>query len=127
MEIVVGAYSEGRLPKIDAFHPLLYPHHYALHNCIFDLNEIRRTVAVKSQFMEHAFYRLVIVNGPSWKAPLVEEYGDGVMSAIDFGMVMKRLPNPQSVRVKITMSGKFFPCKYYGASRSVPENEFEQN
>src|SRR5215213_5816097 len=55
-----------------------------------------------------------------------EEYGDGIMSAIDFDMVMERLPNPKGDRVKITMSGKFLPYKYYGASGNVPEYGFKE-
>ena len=64
----------------------------------------------------YRFYELVMVNGPAWKALIEEEYGDGIMSAIDFDMVMERLPNPKGDRVNITMSGKFLPYKYYGAS-----------
>ncbi len=41
----------------------------------------------------YRFYELVMVNGPAWKALIEEEYGDGIMSAIDFDMVMER---PQS-------------------------------
>jgi hypothetical protein len=67
----------------------------------------------------YRFYELVMVNGPAWKALIEEEYGDGIMSAIDFDMVMERLPNPKGDRVKITMSGKFLPYKYYGAIRST--------
>ncbi len=36
-----------------------------------------------------------MVNGPAWKALIEEEFGDGIMSAIDFDMVMERLPNPK--------------------------------
>ena len=57
-----------------------------------------------------------MVNGPAWKALIEEEFGDGIMSAIDFDMVMERLPDPKGDRVKITMSGKFLPFKYYGAT-----------
>src|SRR5215475_13129006 len=39
----------------------------------------------------YRFYELVMVNGPAWKALIEEEYGDGIMSAIDFDMVMERL------------------------------------
>src|SRR3984885_11507927 len=60
------------------------------------------------------------------KAAIEEEYGDGIMSAIDFDMVMERLPNPKGDRVKITMSGKFLPYKYYGASGNVPEYGFKE-
>ena len=52
---------------------------------------------------------------------MVSANGDGIMSAIDFDMAMERLPNPKGDRVKITMSGKFLPYKYYGASGNVPE------
>src|SRR4029077_18880496 len=64
----------------------------------------------------YRFYELVMVNGPAWKALIEEEFGDGIMSAIDFDMVMERLSNPKGDRVKITMSGKFLPFKYYGAT-----------
>src|SRR5436305_2062355 len=74
----------------------------------------------------YRFYELVMVNGPAWKALIEEEYGDGIMSAIDFDMAMERLPNPKGDRVKITMSGKFLPYKYYGASGNVPEYGFKE-
>jgi cyanate lyase len=59
---------------------------------------------------------LVLVNGPAWKALIEEEFGDGIMSAIDFDMTIERLPDPKGDRVKIAMSGKFLPFKYYGAT-----------
>jgi cyanate lyase len=52
--------------------------------------------------------------------------GDGIMSAIDFDMAMERVANPKGDRVKITMSGKFLPYKYYGASGNVPEYGFKE-
>ena len=61
----------------------------------------------------YRFYELVMVNGPAWKALIEEEYGDGIMSAIDFKMDLQREPDPQGDRVKITMSGKFLPYKMY--------------
>src|SRR6478736_5820829 len=63
----------------------------------------------------YRFYELVMVNGPAWKALIEEEFGDGIMSAIDFDMQIERQPDPKGDRVKITMSGKFLPFKYYGA------------
>jgi cyanate lyase len=74
----------------------------------------------------YRFYELVMVNGPAWKALIEEQFGDGIMSAIDFDMVMERLPNPKGDRVKLTMSGKFLPFKYYGASGNVPEYGFKE-
>jgi cyanate lyase len=68
----------------------------------------------------YRFYELVMVNGPAWKALIEEEFGDGIMSAIDFDLQMERLADPKGDRVKITMSGKFLPFKYYGSSGNVP-------
>ena len=64
----------------------------------------------------YRLYELVMINGPAWKALIEEEFGDGIMSAIDFDMVMERQPDPKGDRVKIGMSGKFLPFKYYGAT-----------
>ena len=61
----------------------------------------------------YRFYELVMVYGTTWKELIQEEFGDGIMSAIDFDMVMERLPDPKGDRVKITMSGKFLPYKTY--------------
>ena len=69
----------------------------------------------------YRFYELVMVNGPAWKALIEEEFGDGIMSAIDFDMEIERLPNPKGDRVKITMSGKFLPFKYYGSEQGILE------
>src|SRR5262249_27669418 len=74
----------------------------------------------------YRFYELVMVNGPVWKALIEEEFGDGIMSAIDFDMQIERLPNPKGDRVKITMSGKFLPYKYYGNSGNVPEYGYKE-
>ena len=74
----------------------------------------------------YRFYELVLVYGTTWKELIQEEFGDGIMSAIDFDMAMERVANPKGDRVKITMSGKFLPYKYYGASGNVPEYGFKE-
>jgi cyanate lyase len=74
----------------------------------------------------YRFYELVMVNGPAWKALIEEEFGDGIMSAIDFDMQIERLPNPKGDRIKITMSGKFLPYKYYESSGNVPEYGYKE-
>jgi cyanate lyase len=61
----------------------------------------------------YRFYELVQVYGTTWKALIQEEFGDGIMSAIDFDMQIERQPDPKGDRVKITMSGKFLPYKRY--------------
>jgi cyanate lyase len=80
------------------------------------LNEVphRGTAMPPTDPLIYRFYELVMVNGPAWKALIEEEFGDGIMSAIDFDMAIERLPSPKGDRVKITMSGKFLPYKYYG-------------
>jgi cyanate lyase len=75
----------------------------------------------------YRFYEMVMVNGPAWKALIEEEFGDGIMSAIDFDFAMERVANPKGDRVKFTMSGKFLPYKYYGASGNVPEYGFKED
>ncbi|MGB8630277.1 MAG: cyanase, partial [Xanthobacteraceae bacterium] len=64
----------------------------------------------------YRFYELVMVNGPALKALIEEEFGDGIMSAIDFDLAMERQADPKGDRVRISMSGKFLPYKYYGAT-----------
>ena len=61
----------------------------------------------------YRFYELVQTYGTTWKALIEEEFGDGIMSAIDFDMEIKREENPKGDRVRISMSGKFLPYKRY--------------
>lgn len=72
----------------------------------------------------YRFYELVMVYGTTFKELIQEEFGDGIMSAIDFDMTMERQPNPKGDRVKLSMSGKFLPYKYYGNDESVPDYGF---
>ena len=74
----------------------------------------------------YRFYEMVMVNGPAWKALIEEEFGDGIMSAIDFDIAIERQPNPKGDRVKIAMSGKFLPYKYYGNQQGVPEYGYKE-
>lgn len=61
----------------------------------------------------YRLYELVMVYGTSLKELIQEEFGDGIMSAIDLDMQMSREKDPQGDRVKLTMSGKFLPYKRY--------------
>jgi cyanate lyase len=61
----------------------------------------------------YRFYELVQVYGTTWKELIQEEFGDGIMSAIDFEMAIERQPDPKGDRVKLTLSGKFLPYKEY--------------
>ena len=61
----------------------------------------------------YRFYELISVYGTTFKALIHEEFGDGIMSAIDFKMDLAREADPKGDRVKIVMSGKFLPYKTY--------------
>ncbi|HXW65641.1 MAG TPA: cyanase [Burkholderiaceae bacterium] len=61
----------------------------------------------------YRFYELVNVYGTTLKELIHEEFGDGIMSAIDFKMDIAREPDPKGDRVRIMMSGKFLPYKTY--------------
>ena len=69
--------------------------------------------AVPTDPLIYRFYELVNVYGTTFKELIHEEFGDGIMSAIDFKMDLTREPIPKGDRVKIVMSGKFLPYKTY--------------
>ena len=75
----------------------------------------------------YRFYEMVMVNGPAWKALIEEEFGDGIMSAIDFNVEFEREPNPKGDRVRMTLSGKFLPFKYYGNEQGIPEYGYKES
>ena len=74
----------------------------------------------------YRFYELVMVYGTTWKELIQEEFGDGIMSAIDFDITFDRMPHPKGDRVKIGMSGKFLPFKYYENQQGIPEYGFKE-
>jgi cyanate lyase len=92
---------------------------------IFDLTEEERKwltvvpykgslpTGVPTDPLIYRFYELVCVYGTTFKELIHEEFGDGIMSAIDFKMDLTREPDPKGDRVKIVMSGKFLPYKTY--------------
>ena len=71
------------------------------------------STAVPTDPLIYRFYELVNVYGTTLKELIHEEFGDGIMSAIDFRMDLQREPNAAGDRVGITMSGKFLPYKTY--------------
>ena len=92
---------------------------------IFSLNEQERKwltvvpykgslpTTVPTDPLIYRFYELVNVYGTTIKELIHEEFGDGIMSAIDFTMELKREADPKGDRVRIAMSGKFLPYKTY--------------
>ncbi|MCZ4238296.1 cyanase [Alteromonas macleodii] len=61
----------------------------------------------------YRWYELVSVYGTTLKELIHEEFGDGIMSAIDFSMDLQRENDPKGDRVSVMMSGKFLPYKMY--------------
>jgi cyanate lyase len=92
---------------------------------IFDLTEEERKwltvvpykgslpTTVPADPLIYRFHELVNVYGTTLKELIHEEFGDGIMSAIDFRMDIAREADPKGDRVKIVMSGKFLPYKTY--------------
>jgi cyanate lyase len=69
--------------------------------------------AVPTDPLIYRFYELISVYGTTFKELIHEEFGDGIMSAIDFKMDLQREADPKGDRVNIVMSGKFLPYKTY--------------
>jgi cyanate lyase len=69
--------------------------------------------AVPTDPLIYRLYELVNVYGTTIKELIHEEFGDGIMSAIDFKMDIIREPDPKGDRVIMKMNGKFLPYKTY--------------
>ena len=69
--------------------------------------------AVPTDPLIYRWYEIVTVYGTTIKELIHEEFGDGIMSAIDFSMDIDREADPKGDRVKVTLSGKFLPYKTY--------------
>ena len=92
---------------------------------LFDLDETEKAwlqivpykgslpTAVPADPLVYRFYELVNVYGTTFKELIHEEFGDGIMSAIDFSMDIQRQPDPKGDRVNVVLSGKFLPYKTY--------------
>jgi cyanate lyase len=69
--------------------------------------------AVPTDPLVYRWYEIVSVYGTTIKELIHEEFGDGIMSAIDFSMDIQREPDPKGDRVHVVLSGKFLPYKVY--------------
>ncbi|WP_020190369.1 cyanase [Pseudomonas putida] len=69
--------------------------------------------AVPTDPLIYRWYELVNVYGTTIKELIHEEFGDGIMSAIDFSMDIQRQQDPKGDRVNVVLSGKFLPYKNY--------------
>lgn len=69
--------------------------------------------AVPTDPLIYRWYEIVSVYGTTIKELIHEEFGDGIMSAIDFSMDIARETDPKGDRVRVVLSGKFLPYKTY--------------
>jgi cyanate lyase len=69
--------------------------------------------AVPTDPLIYRWYEIVMIYGTTIKELIHEEFGDGIMSAIDFKMDISREPDPKGDRVKVMLSGKYLPYKTY--------------
>lgn len=60
----------------------------------------------------YRFYEVLQVYGPTLKELIHEEFGDGIMSAINFRLDFRRVPDPQGDRVEVVLNGKFLPYQW---------------
>jgi cyanate lyase len=59
----------------------------------------------------YRFHEITQVYGTTLKALIHEMFGDGIMSAIDFEMDIRKVADPKGDRVMITYNGKFLPYR----------------
>ena len=71
------------------------------------------STAVPTDPLTYRLYEIVSVYGSTIKELIHEEFGDGIMSAIDFSMDIQRAADPKGDRVNLVMSGKFLGYKSY--------------
>ena len=64
----------------------------------------------------YRFYEAVQVYGPALKELIHEQFGDGIMSAINFSVDLQKKPHPSGDRVVVTFDGKFLPYEWVSAS-----------
>jgi cyanate lyase len=60
----------------------------------------------------YRFYEVIQVYGPTIKELIHEEFGDGIMSAINFRLDVSRVADPAGDRVVVTLDGKFLPYQW---------------
>ncbi|WP_211116462.1 cyanase [Glycomyces buryatensis] len=60
----------------------------------------------------YRFVEAISVYGPALKELIHEEFGDGIMSAINFKVDIARRPDPDGDRVVVTFDGKFLDYRW---------------
>jgi cyanate lyase len=60
----------------------------------------------------YRLYEVLQVYGPALKEVIHEQFGDGIMSAINFGLTVERREHPGGDRIVITMDGKYLKYEW---------------
>jgi cyanate lyase len=60
----------------------------------------------------YRLYEVLQVYGPALKALIHEDFGDGIMSAINFNLALERGEAESGPRVRITLDGKWLPYQW---------------
>jgi cyanate lyase len=63
----------------------------------------------------YRFYEVLQVYGGAIKELIHEQFGDGIMSAINFSVDVQKKPHPAGDRVVVTLDGKFLPYDWTAA------------
>ena len=63
----------------------------------------------------YRFYEALQVYGGAIKELIHEQFGDGIMSAINFSLDLQKKPHPSGDRVVVTFDGKFLPYQWGSA------------
>ncbi|HEU5002389.1 MAG TPA: cyanase [Actinomycetota bacterium] len=64
-------------------------------------------MTVPTDPLMYRLHEITQIYGPAIKAVIHEQFGDGIMSAIDFQIEISRIPDPKGDRVQLTYNGKF--------------------
>jgi cyanate lyase len=67
--------------------------------------------AIPAEPLLYRLFEIIHVHGPAIQAVIQEEFGDGIMSAVDLEIDIKRLSDPAGDRVQLTCNGKFLPYR----------------
>ena len=79
-----------------------------------------QTIPVRGSFQEsvptdptiYRFYEMILVYGSTLKSLIHEQFGDGIISAINFKLDIQKVADPEGgERAVITLDGKYLPTR----------------
>src|ERR1700678_1389263 len=108
--------AEQALAAVESLNPALRNLNATTHDVQEALHAQRTRGALESRVPTdptiYRFYEIVQVYGPTIKELIHEEFGDGIMSAINFRLDVRREPDPAGDRVIVVLDGKFLPYQW---------------